>query len=358
MPSAARMPPCVDRIRNSRPPSADGFQPMPAFCVQPNRSPDGRSRSISGVSGSEPDGPWRVRMDVVQRRIGGVEGVRHGFKVQGSEVQGSRFRFEVRDILRYRYEAALGVGAAGGICQRLRQPPHRVVDVGGVGAREADAQLGIAGRIGIEGVARHERDAGGQRAIEQRAGADVRGDAAPEIQPAAGPRELQRTGREVALDRRDASSRSASRARRAASRGARRSCRRGSARHRELHQVLRVRVEPLLDDRHLIDDRRRGRQPAEPQPRRQHLREAVQVNDDVRRVEVAQRRAAAARGSTARDRSRPRRSARDSARPAGAARAASGPASSSRSGSGTSGSCRSTSADSGRADPRARRCRP
>ena len=29
------------------PPSAAGFHPMPAFCVQPNRSPDGRSRSIS-----------------------------------------------------------------------------------------------------------------------------------------------------------------------------------------------------------------------------------------------------------------------------------------------------------------------
>ena len=33
------------------------FQPMPAFCVQPKRSPDGRSRSISGVNGSEPAGP-------------------------------------------------------------------------------------------------------------------------------------------------------------------------------------------------------------------------------------------------------------------------------------------------------------
>ena len=40
------------------------FQPMPAFWVQPNRSPDGRSRSICGVSGSEPDGPGRVRQDV------------------------------------------------------------------------------------------------------------------------------------------------------------------------------------------------------------------------------------------------------------------------------------------------------
>src|SRR3954452_8062761 len=51
------MPPWVDSIRNSRPLSADGVHPIPAFCVHPNRSPDGRSLSISGVSGSDPDGP-------------------------------------------------------------------------------------------------------------------------------------------------------------------------------------------------------------------------------------------------------------------------------------------------------------
>ena len=54
------MPPCVDSIRNSLPPSAAGSHPMPAFCVQPNRSPDGRSRSISAVSGSAPAGPARA----------------------------------------------------------------------------------------------------------------------------------------------------------------------------------------------------------------------------------------------------------------------------------------------------------
>src|SRR6185437_3430965 len=32
-------------------------QPMPAFCVRPNRSPLGQSRSISAESGSEPLGP-------------------------------------------------------------------------------------------------------------------------------------------------------------------------------------------------------------------------------------------------------------------------------------------------------------
>ena len=30
---------------------------MPAFCVQPNRSPEGLSRSIASVSGSWPVGP-------------------------------------------------------------------------------------------------------------------------------------------------------------------------------------------------------------------------------------------------------------------------------------------------------------
>ena len=42
-------------------------------------------------------------------------------------------------------------------------------------------------------------------------------------------------------------------------------------RHRELDEVLRMRIEPLLDDRDLIDDRRRGRQPAEPQAGRHHF---------------------------------------------------------------------------------------
>ena len=42
-------------LRARRAPTAS--QPMPAFCVHPKRSPDGRSRSISGVSGSDPAGP-------------------------------------------------------------------------------------------------------------------------------------------------------------------------------------------------------------------------------------------------------------------------------------------------------------
>src|SRR5437762_10277255 len=56
------MPPCVERIRYSFPPSNAGSHPIPAFCVHPNKSPDGRSRSISAVSGSVPAGPaTRVR---------------------------------------------------------------------------------------------------------------------------------------------------------------------------------------------------------------------------------------------------------------------------------------------------------
>ena len=59
---------------------------------------------------------------------------------------------------------------------------------------------------------------------------------------------------------------------------------------RELHEVLRVRVEALLDQRDLLHDRRRRRQPSEPQPGREHLREAVQMDDEVLRVELVQRR--------------------------------------------------------------------
>ena len=47
------------------PPIAAGSHPIPAFCDHPNKSPDGRSRSISGVKGSDPAGPGtRVRMSV------------------------------------------------------------------------------------------------------------------------------------------------------------------------------------------------------------------------------------------------------------------------------------------------------
>ncbi len=37
-----------------------GSQPIPAFCDKPNRSPQGQSRNISSVSGSDPRGPSAV----------------------------------------------------------------------------------------------------------------------------------------------------------------------------------------------------------------------------------------------------------------------------------------------------------
>ena len=77
-----------------------------------------------------------------------------------------------------------------------------------------------------------------------------------------------------------------------------------------------MRIEALLDDRDLIDDRRRRREPAEPQSRRHHLREAVQVDDEVLRVEIAQRRRRRFVEVQLAIGARPRRSARGSARPA------------------------------------------
>ena len=56
-PSSPRSPPWVLRMVNSLPPRSAGFQPMPTFCVQPNRSPLGAWRSNSSVSGSAPRGP-------------------------------------------------------------------------------------------------------------------------------------------------------------------------------------------------------------------------------------------------------------------------------------------------------------
>ncbi len=70
-PSLSRMPPCVLRIRNgSRATSPDG-QPMPAFWLRPKRSPEGQSRSIVSVSGSDPAGP---SARVVTSRIAGSVG--------------------------------------------------------------------------------------------------------------------------------------------------------------------------------------------------------------------------------------------------------------------------------------------
>ncbi len=139
-------------------------------------------------------------------------------------------------------------------------------------------------------MAGHERDTARQRPIEECARAHAGRQPAPQVQPALRPREPQRTRGHVLLDRRHDHP--------AATRvlGAQRLQVRVEApvadqpRHRELHEVLRVRVDPLLDDRHLVDDRRRRGQPSEAETRREHLREAVQVNHDVVRVELPQRR--------------------------------------------------------------------
>jgi len=62
VPSAARMPPWVLRIRNSGSSRCAGFQPMPAFWLRPKRLPEGWVSSISGERGREPCGPgaWVV----------------------------------------------------------------------------------------------------------------------------------------------------------------------------------------------------------------------------------------------------------------------------------------------------------
>ena len=65
-----------ERIRNSLPPSAAGSQPMPAFCVQPNRSPRGRSRSISARQRQRPRRTGRVRRNVQNRRVVRIERIR------------------------------------------------------------------------------------------------------------------------------------------------------------------------------------------------------------------------------------------------------------------------------------------
>ena len=56
-PSGLRIPPWLLRIRTWAPSISFGLQPMPAFWLNPKRSPDGHFLSISGDKGSFPDGP-------------------------------------------------------------------------------------------------------------------------------------------------------------------------------------------------------------------------------------------------------------------------------------------------------------
>src|SRR5438105_2339700 len=126
-----------------------------------------------------------------------------------------------------------------------RETRDGLVDRRGQDAREADAQLGIARGIGIELRPGDERDARRERSVVQRRRAQARREAAPEIQPAGWTRKADRAGRHVALHCGDHL--------RAAARvlGADRSQVRveGALPHQprdgELHQVRRVRVEPL-----------------------------------------------------------------------------------------------------------------
>ena len=180
---------------------------------------------------------------------------------------------------------------------------------------------------------------------------------APEIQPALGHGEAQllRPARAAAAPA--PSHRAAGGARRAARRDAGRTRPDSrSSRDRELRQILRVRIHALLDQRQLLDDRPAGRHPAEPQPRREHLGEAVQVDHHAcHLVELVERRRRRRRRATARDTCRPRRSARGSARRARSVRGARESAASSRSDSEASGWCTSASAGSAASALRARR---
>ena len=78
MPSSARNAALRAENQNCGRPSSFGFQPMPAFCVQPNRSPLGECRSISSVSGNSPVGPAEVVARFVYAGIGWLDELVHG----------------------------------------------------------------------------------------------------------------------------------------------------------------------------------------------------------------------------------------------------------------------------------------
>src|SRR3954471_20304601 len=105
VPSAARMPPWVLRMRNSLPPTAAGSQPMPAFWVQPKRSPEGRLRSISGVMGSDPWGPGDLER--TSKRVGSWES-RISERVMVSGLRSPQRRGDADEALRRRREAGYG----------------------------------------------------------------------------------------------------------------------------------------------------------------------------------------------------------------------------------------------------------
>src|SRR5689334_3084705 len=97
------MPPWVLRMRNSRPPMRAGSQPMPAFWVQPKRSPEGRSRSISGVTGRMPRGPGALertskRARSPESRISAI-----GIGMEGS-AEPLSYRAELADPLHIRID--------------------------------------------------------------------------------------------------------------------------------------------------------------------------------------------------------------------------------------------------------------
>ncbi len=92
VPSAARRPPWVLRIRTSEPSSFCGSQPMPAFWLRPKRLPEGAVSSISGVMGSRPRGPgaWVATsssLSVVVSRTEARVMVGMGFSCSGSIVR-------------------------------------------------------------------------------------------------------------------------------------------------------------------------------------------------------------------------------------------------------------------------------
>src|SRR5262249_41656834 len=137
--------------------------------------------------------------------------------------------------------------------------------------REAEPQLRLTRWISIKRVAGDEGNPRYERAVEQGARADTGDKAAPQVESPVRTRESQDTWRDMPLQRRDHQSAS-TRVLRADRLQVRiEAALPNEPRHRKLDEILCVRIETLLDDGDLIDDRGGCREPAQSKSGRHHL---------------------------------------------------------------------------------------
>src|SRR5262245_41002319 len=162
-----------------------------------------------------------------------------------------------------------------------------------VGARrrnagKAETELSVARVINVEGLAVNECDRVGECPLQHARRADSRTQPAPEVQAAFGRYPLQQCVGAMSKERR---SHRIAPLTMFAAQSPQMLVERPIVEAllaAELHEILHVWIGALLDLRELIDDRLRSDQPTQSQARRQHFREAAQIDDNRLRVQRVQ----------------------------------------------------------------------